>query len=257
MLIDRSANFPCPLAASHDFNKIVRADYGNPFYCKLAVEAREVWKSDPLYKSFYHESGMVVLNDTETGRKIIRNHEDLGVDHSISMIDPAGMKTLYGGLFTDTDYEGVEKVFINHYSGWAEATPAVRAVIEAAVANGVKYVEGDIESLGFNNSGNCTGAITKDGKTLQADKVILCTGAGTAKLLAQSDPHRRDLQSGDRITAAAVITGVVRLNDEQMKRFGQSPVFIHAIEGVLGIYYFYSLSITSNNFLRRVTASHT
>jgi sarcosine oxidase/L-pipecolate oxidase len=235
VLVDRSPSFPCPLAASHDFNKIVRADYGNPFYCKLAVEAREAWKNHPLYKPFYHESGMVVLNDRETGQKIIKNHEDLKVNHSISMIEPTEMKDLYDGLFEDTDYEGVDKVFINHYSGWAEATPAVEAVIKAAVANGVRYIQADVESLTFYDNGDCAGARTKDGKILRAERVILCTGAGTAKLLAKSAPYRQDLQSEDRITAAAVVTGVVKLNEEQMKKFGQSPVFIHAMEGVLGI----------------------
>jgi len=256
VLVDRSPSFPCPLAASHDFNKIVRADYGNPFYCKLAVEAREAWKSNALYKQYYHESGMVVLNDTESGRKIIKNHEDLKVDHSISMTGPAEMKSLYDGLFEDTDYHGVDQVFINHYSGWAEATPAVEAVIKAAVANGVRYIQGEIESLTFYDNGDCAGARTRDGKILRAERVVLSTGAGTAKLLAKSAPHRQDLQSEDRITAAAVVTGVVKLNEEQMKKFGKSPVFIHAMEGVLGSLCRVKRFASANSFGRRTSTSN-
>jgi sarcosine oxidase/L-pipecolate oxidase len=235
VLVDRSPSFPCSLAASHDFNKIIRADYGNPFYCQLAVEAREAWKSDPLYKQFYYESGMVVLEDNGLGRRIIKNYEDLKVSSNISMIQSDELKTLYSGLFEDTDYRGVGDVFINHNSGWAEATPAVHATIGASVTNGVEYVQGDIESLAFNEKGDCTGARTQDGRILLADKVILSTGAGTAKLLAKSAPQRQDLQSGDRITAAAVVTAIIKLTEEQMKIFAQCPVFVHDIAGVLGM----------------------
>jgi sarcosine oxidase/L-pipecolate oxidase len=38
-ILDRSSSFPYSLAASHDFNKIIRADYGNAFYCELALDA--------------------------------------------------------------------------------------------------------------------------------------------------------------------------------------------------------------------------
>jgi sarcosine oxidase/L-pipecolate oxidase len=234
-ILDRSSSFPCSLAASHDFNKIIRADYGTAFYCELALEAREAWKNDPLYKPFYHQSGMVVLDDTRLGRKIIKNYEDLKAHSECVLISPDEMKAQYEGLFADAAYEGVDEIFINPLSGWAEAASAVRAVIEAAVANGVKYIEGDVAKLLLDNNRHCTGVETKDGSTISAEMVILSTGAGTAKLLADSAPDRAVLQSEDRITAAAVVTGVVKLNEEQMKRFEKAPVFIHGISGVLGM----------------------
>ncbi|RDL31477.1 uncharacterized protein BP5553_09686 [Venustampulla echinocandica] len=234
ILIDRSSSFPCSLGASHDYNKIVRADYENLFYCGLALEAREAWKSDPLYTPFYHQSGLVNLDNTGLGRKIVRNYEDLKVYSEAAIISPEEMKGRYNGLFADTDYQDVEEIFINPLSGWAEATPAVGAVIEASVANGVKFVEGDVKNIICNENGDCTGVETEDGRALFADKIILSTGAGTAKLLAKSYPRCQNFQARDRITAAAVVTGVVRLNEKQLDRFRESPVFIHNIDNVLG-----------------------
>jgi sarcosine oxidase/L-pipecolate oxidase len=234
-ILDRSSSFPCSLAASHDFNKIIRADYGNAFYCELALEAREAWKNDPLYKPFYHQSGMVLLGDTSVGREIIKNYQDLKAYSESVIIGPDEMKARYEGLFAEAEYKGVDEIFINPLSGWASAASAVRAVIEAAVANGVKYIEGDVAKLLLDNSGHCTGVETKDGITISAEKVILSTGAGTAKIMADSAPDRAELQSEDRITAAAVVTGVVKLNEKQMKRFEKAPVFIHGISGVLGM----------------------
>lgn len=233
-LIDRSATFPCSLAASHDFNKIVRADYGNAFYCKLALEAREYWKNDPLYKAYYHQPGMVVLDDIGLGMKIVENYESLDSSSEARVFAPEEMKTMYNGIFGDADYRGVEEVFLNPQSGWAEATLVVQKVIEAAVSKGAKYIASDVGKLVIDEAGICTGVELQDGSNICAKKVILSTGAGTAKLLADSAPQRADIQSGDRITAAAVITGVVQLSPEQMKRFGKAPAFIHSVGEVLG-----------------------
>src|ERR1700712_1480611 len=42
-LVDRMP-YPCPLAASWDWNKVVRADYGDAFYMKFALEAMDSWR---------------------------------------------------------------------------------------------------------------------------------------------------------------------------------------------------------------------
>jgi sarcosine oxidase/L-pipecolate oxidase len=235
VLLDRSPTFPCTLAASHDFNKIVRADYGSRFYCELALKARQSWKNDPLYKPFYHQSGLANLDESDLGRRILENYETLKEQTGSKIIDPDEMKTLYAGLFADMDYRGVKDIFINPTSGWAEATRAVRKVIEAAVGSGVKYVEGDVVTLIFDNSGGCTGVKMRSGEVFSAQKIILSTGAGTAKLLADSAPGRKLLQVEDRITASGVVTGVVKLDEKQMERFKNAPVCVHAVGDVQGV----------------------
>lgn len=235
-LIDRSEFYPCELAASHDFNKIVRADYGNAFYCKLALEAREAWVTEEMYKPYFHQSGMVVLDDTGLGKKIIKNYEILNAYSESVIVGVNEMKKRYDGLFQDADYRGVEEIFVNPLSGWAEAATAVRKVIEAAINSGVKYIRGDVEKLLFDDSRACIGVRTRSGDLL-AQKVILSTGAGTAKLLADSAPDRPLLQSEDRITAAAVVTGVVRLDPGSV--YAKAPNFIHSVGEVQGMLFIF------------------
>lgn len=235
VLIDRSSSFPCSNGASYDYNKIIRADYENAFYCGLALEAREAWKSDPFYMSFYHQSGLVNMGNTGLGRKIMSNYEKLNVYSEAAIISPVELKGRYGGLFADTDYRGVEEIFVNPLSGWADATLALWATIKASLASGVQYVDGNVKSVLCNENGDCVGVETEDGRALLADKVILSTGAGTAKLLARSYPHRQSHQAQDRITAAAVVTGVIRLNEDQFYRFSKTPALIHTIDNVMGI----------------------
>jgi sarcosine oxidase/L-pipecolate oxidase len=233
-LIDRTP-YPCPLAASWDWNKVVRADYGDVFYMEKALEAIHLWRTDPLYKPYYHESGLINIDNTGLGRQMIENYKKLNTDISPEMVVPDEFKKRYDGFFTDTDFTGVKEVFVNIKSGWAEATKALKALIDATVSAGVKYVEADIAALTFNETGGCTGVRTIDGSVLKADKIVLSTGAGTAKLLADSAPDRDELQVGDRMVAAAVVTGIVRFSAREGQQYTGIPVVVHAIKSTQGM----------------------
>ncbi|CAD6573946.1 MAG: hypothetical protein ASARMPREDX12_006334 [Alectoria sarmentosa] len=226
ILIDR-APFPCPIAASHDINKIVRSDYGDIFYCKLGLQALERWREDPLYMQWYHQSGLAKATDERFGRvqKIFDNYKELGVDVKAELFSPKEMKTRFGGLYTDGDFTDVDDVLWNPSSGWAEAARALKATIEAAVDNGVHYVSAPVAKLTLKD-GCCTGIQTEDGRTFTASKVVLSTGAYTAKLLADSAPTQPELQVGDRITACAVCEAAVSLTPEQAETFQDAPAFV-------------------------------
>ena len=226
VLIDRTP-FPCPIAASHDINKVVRADYEDIFYCDLALKALDRWRNEPIFKQWYHQAGMVTIENGEVslGKQIIDNFKKLGVHYEAEIFRPEEMKTRFGGLFSDADYEEVDEIFWNPLSGWAEATRALTSAIEAAVENGVQYVAASVARL-LLEDGRCTGVKTEDGRIFPAANIILCTGAGTAKLLADSAPDQPELQVGNRITAAAVCTAAVSLNPEQVQRFKDVPVFV-------------------------------
>ncbi|KAL8747091.1 MAG: hypothetical protein Q9190_000998 [Brigantiaea leucoxantha] len=232
-LVDRTP-FPCPYAASHDVNKIVRADYGDIFYVALALEAQDSWRQNPLYKPYYHETGMMVIDKVGLGPKIIQNYKDLGVDFAAEMVSPEEARSRFNGMYQDADWTDVKEVFWNPRSGWAEATTALGKTIEAIVERGVTYVEATVSNLLFNENGDCLGVNTEDGKRIEADQVILCTGAQTAKLLADSAPHRKEIQIDGRMVAAGVVEAFVRLSPEQKKRFDSVPVFVHEMGNVLG-----------------------
>ena len=226
ILLDRTP-FPCPVAASHDINKIVRSDYGNIFYCKLGLKTLERWRTDPLFKKWFHQSGLVKITDrnADLDHKIFDNYRRLGVDVKAEMFRPDEMKTRFAGLFADADYSEVEDVLWNPSSGWAEAARALQGTIEAAIKNGVQYVAGSVAHLILDN-GCCTGIRTEDGRTFTASKTILSTGAYTAKLLMDSAPAQPGLQAGIRLTAGAVCEAAVNLTTEQVQKFNRTPAFV-------------------------------
>lgn len=231
-LIDRSP-FPCSLAASCDYNKIVRADYGDMFYMSLALKSQHKWRADPLYKHFFHESGMVNIEGTGLGRRMIQNFKDLGVESKAEVVGPEELRKRYP-LCWDADYQEAKDCYVNPEAGWAEAASAPKAVIAEAVSCGVDYIDGSVLRLLFDEEIDCTGVELEDGRTLKAGKVVLATGANTARMLADSAPERQELQAGDRIMGAAVVCGMVQLTDEQVDLYKDIPLFLHRVGGVDG-----------------------
>ncbi|KAI1080607.1 FAD dependent oxidoreductase [Whalleya microplaca] len=229
-LIDRdAADAPSRVAASWDWNKAVRGDYRDPVYCRLALEALDVWRADALWRPFYHESGIYWISRTGIARDVIDNYTRLGRDASgLAALPVSEARELYGGLFGKADYEGVETVLVNRTSGWADAKGALRAVIEKAVQLGVRYVQAEVEALEFDDEKACVGVRTKGGEVYRAERMVLSTGSYTPKLLElTADSTGNDaFRAGDRIIAAGVTTGLTELDDDTAKEFAQMPVCI-------------------------------
>ena len=231
-LIDRSS-YPCPLAASYDYQKIVRADYGDKFYMSLALKAQHEWCTKPLYSQYYHENGMINMEGTGLGRRMVQNFKDLGVESKAEVIDSDELKRRYP-LFWDADYSETTDCYVNPEAGWAEAATSLKAVIVEAINDGVEYVEGNVSKLLTDTEGDCLGVALSDGRKLEAGKVVLATGSNTSKILADSAPHRPEMQAGERIIGAAVVTGVVKLTREQVELYKDMPVFLHRLGGIDG-----------------------
>ncbi len=128
----------------------------------------------------------------------------------------------------------MEKCTWNSSAGWGEAENALRSIIQAAVDLGATYVTGAVENLIFEKDGSCSGANLEGGESLTADRVILCTGAYTAKFIADSAPHRSELQVGGRMVAAAAIMCASRVPGEEMEKFKTAPIIVHTMGSTPG-----------------------
>ncbi|KAI1460191.1 FAD dependent oxidoreductase [Annulohypoxylon moriforme] len=229
-LVDR--NSPQDLsrvAASWDWNKVVRADYRDPFYCKLALDAQDVWRDDPLWAPFYYQSGIYWISRSGFAGEVIENYRRLGRDTSgLAEVPVEKAKAEYGGLFGEADYEGVQKVLVNRTSGWADAKGALQRVTERAVELGVKFVTGEIRELVFDGEGAVVGIVTGEGERLVATHTILSTGAFTPKFLdgVAVATGKDEFLSGERMLATGVTTGLAPLDDETAKEFAEMPVCI-------------------------------
>ena len=230
-LIDRDAyDAPVRVAASWDWNKVIRADYRDIVYTKLALEAQNLWRTDPVWRSFYHESGVVWISPTSFAEQVLKNFAELGVEADLRTYSVEEARTLYDGLFDDADYTSVKEVLVNRTSGWAEAKEALQNTIKTAVGLGVNYTMAEVTAVKFEYTRGqhwCCGVKIANGEPIAADRVILCTGASTPKLLMDSAPEWTDLHAGDRIIAAGVTESIAPLTTQQSPILGTMPVCIN------------------------------
>ncbi|KAI1129259.1 sarcosine oxidase [Nemania abortiva] len=228
-LIDRhDPDAPTRPAASWDWNKVVRADYRDITYCRIALEAQDEWRINPLWNQFYHETGIYWISRTGFAQRVIDNFKTLGRDAELYALPVQEARTLYGGIFDSADYEGVDKVLINKTSGWAAAKDALQAGIKRAIDIGVKYITAEVEFLAFDDETRCIGVRMIDGNTIAADRIILCTGAFTPALLEKTADHTSHdaFRPQKRMIAAGVTTGLVTLDQETAETFKEMPVCI-------------------------------
>jgi hypothetical protein len=224
------------VAASWDWNKVVRADYDDVIYCKLALEAQDIFKEDPLWQPFFHETGIFWVCRSDYAQDVIDNYKKLGRAADLQSVTIEEAKKMFGGLFEDANYDGAKSVLVNKTSGWAQAGDSLRAVTKWSIAKGVKYVTQKAESLDFDNTGRCTGVKTEQGNTLSASHVILSTGAYTAKLLEQAAKKsgNEDLRAGSRIVAGGITTGMTTLDEKSYQRFKDMPVGVQGYTAAYG-----------------------
>lgn len=226
-LVDRDAyDADSRVAASWDWNKVIRADYDDKVYCKLALEAQDIFKSDPLWQPHFHQTGVYWNCRSDYAQNVISNHKDLGRNDDIIALPVAEARKLYGGIFDNADYTGVKEVLINRASGWAAAGDALRAVTKRCLELGVKYVTAEVATLEFDGRGSCTGVKTKSGEVLSATHVVVAAGAFTPTLLEWSAAKSGNtgLRAGERILAAGITTGMAQLDEEQYKKYKNMPV---------------------------------
>nr|AFK23394.1 sarcosine oxidase [Cordyceps militaris] len=226
-LVDRDAfDADSRVAASWDWNKVVRADYDDIIYCQLALEAQDVFNSDPLWQPHFHETGIFWMARDDYANEVIRNYQTLGRKADLSTVSVSEARKMHGGLFQNADYSGVKNVLVNKTSGWVAAGDCLRSVTRAAMALGVRYVVAEVATLTLGENGECTGVITKAGESLTASHTIVCAGAYTPKLLdfSANETGVAELRAGHRIVAGGITTGMTTLNDSDFARHEKMPV---------------------------------
>lgn len=234
-LVDTAA-YPNPRAASHDVNKIVRDDYPDKLYMRMLIKAMPKWRNDELYRTFYHEVGMLRADASDFGDESMAAYKAMGISNDSEYLPVDEVRRRWNGAFATANFDGLDKILYNPTVGYAEADKALGAVVQAAVDQGVEYVVGVMKKLNFGAGGQCTGITLETGEVLRADKVLLATGARTAALVAQSAPENKQLHVGDRVVATGAISFYAKLFGEQKEKFAPIPVLKNCLPQVKGTF---------------------
>lgn len=256
-MIDKSP-FPAADGSSIDSSRIIRADYKDPVYARLAAEALEIWRlpgkpSDDLAQDAgssgpmiyagvgaenrYSESGLVLVGDgnvdyvTESYKNMKTQADALGVGESVKYLD--GKDAIRDAMKTG----GVtgSKGYINPFSGWADAQAAMVWVREQCEKRAnIKFLEGEVEMLwvkisetdeeeeGKVGRKKVEGVVMKNGDMLSADITVLAAGAWSPGLL--------DLAG--RAVATGQVMAYVEVSEEEEAQLKDIPVALDLSNGM-------------------------
>ncbi|BFZ63536.1 AAA ATPase midasin [Saitoella coloradoensis] len=222
-VLDR-ADVPSPYSAGTDLNKIVRAEYEDPFYTDLALEAIQEWQKPP-FAPYFQKIGYLVCTSAAAPEKS-RN----SLAESLSSISS---HSAFSGSITElADPDAVRRKvpqlsgplsgwagYLNYHAGYAQAALVVEALARECTKLGVTFITGEekgrVAELRYDSSGKCLGALTADQSFHTADLVIVCLGAHTASLIPQL---------GKQLTAKAWAVGLIQLTEEEAVPLRGIPV---------------------------------
>jgi sarcosine oxidase / L-pipecolate oxidase len=230
IVLDRSP-FPASDGSSIDTSRIVRSDYSSLAYASLAARAQTEWrKAEPGElgaEGRYSESGLVLVADTgyqgEEYVKIcwenVQNKmkQDGDLDGVSELPNEEAIKAAVGTGGGSGDWG-----YINRRSGWADAEASMRWLRHTVESTGrVTFVHGEAEQL-LKTGKKVHGAMLKDGRKIQADLVILATGAWTGKLV--------DLRG--RATATGQVLTYLDLTAAEQAYLEKMPVLLNMSSGL-------------------------
>ncbi|GAB7350507.1 hypothetical protein MBLNU459_g1101t1 [Dothideomycetes sp. NU459] len=219
-LVDRST-FPAADAASIDSSRIIRADYADIAYARLALRAQARWRNEWWGQDgIYEEKGLAVVVNADRAagqagegdgngelgrgymRKSMENVQRLGLKpgrraqggdvealastEAIRGVFDTGVPAAAASVAAEDDGEGSrigDFGYVNWRSGWADAEKGMKALYDRVVeTKRVEFVHSTVRRLHFAPD-RVTGVELAEGATLTADLVVLATGSWTPALL--------------------------------------------------------------------------
>lgn len=215
---------PVPDGSSCDVSRIIRHDYTDPFYAKMAREAVDIWKSSELYKPHYYPAGYVLCSEEQRdefldqAKEVLRKQNQPYSDFRSNKELQDIMPMLKDIVFPFTGY-------VNQNAGWANAAGAIGALAARCSALGVNFIcgkAGTMTSLKIGLDNRIQGVNVVSGAPLLASRVILATGAWT----------NRYLNLDQAMTSSAQPLGFIQLTKEEAEYYKDRPVVDNMTTGV-------------------------
>ncbi|KAL3490025.1 FAD dependent oxidoreductase [Aspergillus germanicus] len=206
--------------SSVDISRIIRADYADPLYAQMALEANKGWST--TYSDFYHKSGFALF--TEKPNAYLQKSKENIIEkggHVDELSDLAQLRGLYPAV--EANIPGAQG-YHNPTGGWADAAGSIGFLASRCSVAGVSFItgrRGTVHSL--RRAGNkVVGVNLVDGTHLLASQVILATGAWSNRLI---DLSHAAASSGQPV-------GFLQLTPEEAQKFAKVPVMINFTTGV-------------------------
>lgn len=217
---------PVPDGSSVDVSRVIRTDYADELYHRMAREAYKSWK-EGIYREDFHETGFVMLAE-RSGESYLDKALEVNKAQGVVLDDYSDAndaRKLYPAIQARLD--GLRAVH-NPNGGWADAEGAIRRLAGECSKAGVSFVSGPrgtVISLKYGSRGQreqIVGVNVASGDHVEADQVIMCTGAWTNRLVPVSHAT----------SASGQAVGFINLTEEESARLDGLPVIINLSTGI-------------------------
>jgi sarcosine oxidase/L-pipecolate oxidase len=226
-VFEQAQTIPNPHGSSVDSSRIVRADYANAAYAKLAADAIASWRTTDWGKDGrYTENGLVLVypnGDSSAGKYVRKSYENvkaMEADKVEFLPTKADVERVMAGYGAGNDVAGG---YVNWGSGWSNAEAGVRFARELLEKEGkVVFKTGEVEKVIFAADKRATGVQLSDNTIIKADLIVLATGAWTPKLV--------DLRG--RAQSTGQVLAYLRITDEEEKQLANMPTILNFATGM-------------------------
>jgi glycine/D-amino acid oxidase-like deaminating enzyme len=187
--------------ASEDSCKVLRAQYKEEAYAKLAAKAISLFPSDHV-----HPSGWITLHPSAEEQSI-----------------PAGLqmsKEDFLDRFPGARLDNIHKISQDLNVSWIEASKARQVALDLAKISGVILIEGQVADLLWDSPDGltCVGVKLRSGQEIHASSVLLAMGHETAAFLEQCKlPDMGGKRAGISLLS-------IQLSDDQYKKYRRMPI---------------------------------
>ncbi|KAL3475759.1 FAD dependent oxidoreductase [Aspergillus californicus] len=221
-VFEKDTQIPSRFSAANDLNKIVRAEYEDPFYTDLTIKAIKAWKT-PLFAPHFHQTGFLHCVSGAAPEKAIGTlnrfqaaataHPQLK-PHVVRLHGAGDIRPWFWQC--DGPLPGW-KGYINRFDGYAHSGNALAAIYRVTQSSGVKSFLGEkgaVTEIVYKD-GKSIGVKTADGGFHPAGLIIVAAGAAAGKLVPEL---------GTQIVAKSWSVAHVLLTDEETSALRGIPV---------------------------------
>lgn len=211
---------PVPDGSSVDLSRVIRVDYADEVYGKMAREALRGWKTE--YSNHFHNSGFVMLADKK-GHAYLEKSKEINeaLGQRLDEFEDANdILDMYPDVKSKLD---ALKAVHNPQGGWADAAGAISQLATKCSKAGVSFItgaRGTVASL-LQSEGRATGVGLVEGPPLHAAQVIIATGAWTNRLLRVEHAT----------SASGQPVGFIQLSEDEASSMRKMPVIINLSTG--------------------------
>ncbi|XP_014555250.1 hypothetical protein COCVIDRAFT_27871 [Bipolaris victoriae FI3] len=220
-IVDRHVP-PVPDGSSVDISRVIRFDYRDPVYARLAKEAFDVWCAHPKFRGIFYHGPNAFIASKAYGRTHLEKCTDaldgLGQTWK-AMPNQEAIKAMFPILYGDTINSSLSG-YCNSSSGWADAQKAIALLRNECIEGGVSFIcgkKGTIANFKVDEkTSRIIAAQTESGNEIQGDYFILSAGAWSPMLAPMYN---------STISTAQVLA-FINLSESEMNTYKDLPLYI-------------------------------